>query len=186
MPDIAIHPVTPERWADLEKLFGPSGAYGGCWCMFFRVRRRDFERNKNADNQRAMKEIVDSGEPPGLIAYVNGEPAGWCSLDPREKFAHLEHSRKLRLVDDQPVWSIVCFVVDKRQRKKGLMTALLRAAIDYARDQGAKIVEGYPVEPDGELGSYHGYTGIVSTYRRLGFEEVARPSKRQAIMRKQL
>lgn len=186
MPDIAIHPVSPERWADLEKLFGPGGAYGGCWCMFFRMRRKEFEKKRNPDNKAAMKAIVDSGKPPGLLAYVDGGPTGWCSLDPREKFPHLEHSRKLERVDGQPVWSIVCFVIDERQRKQGLMTALLQAAIDYARDRGAKIIEGYPVEPDGELGSYDGYTGIVSTYRRLGFEEVARPSKSQAIMRKQL
>ena len=183
MPDVVIHPVMPDRWADLKTLFGPSGAYGGCWCMFFRYRRKDFEQRKNADNKAAMKAIVDSGEPPGLLAYVDGEPMGWCSLDPREKFAHLEHSAKLKRVDDRPVWSIVCFVISKRHRRQGLMTALLCAAVDYARERGARIVEGYPVEPEGELGSYHGYTGIISTYRRLGFEEVARPSKGQAIMR---
>jgi GNAT superfamily N-acetyltransferase len=186
MPDIAIHPVTPERWGDLEKLFGPSGAYGGCWCMFFRMRRKEFEKKKNLDNKAAMKAIVDSGKPPGLLAYIDGEPAGWCSLDPREKFAHLEHSRKLQRVDDQPVWSIVCFVIGKQYRKQGLMTELLQAAVEYAREHGAKIIEGYPIEPEGELGSYHGYTGIMSTYRRLGFEQAARPSKGQAIMRKRL
>ncbi len=185
-PDIQIHPLTPERWGDLEKLFGSSGAYGGCWCMFFRMRRKDFEKARNADNKAAMKEIVESEEPPGLIAYVNGEPEGWCSLDPREKFAHLEHSTKLKRVNDEPVWSIVCFVIAKGHRKQGLMTALLQAAIDYARERGAKTIEGYPVEPEGELGSYHGYTGIISTYRRLGFEEVSRPSKDQAVMRLRL
>lgn len=176
--------MAPDRWSDLETLFGPNGAYGGCWCMFFRLRRKDFANKRNADNKAALKALVDAGEPPGLIAYVDGEPAGWCSLDPREKFAHLEHSTKLKRVDDQPVWSIVCFVIARRFRRQGLMTALLTAAIDYARERGARMIEGYPIEPEGELGSYHGYTGIISTYRRLGFEEVAPAGKGQAIMRK--
>jgi GNAT superfamily N-acetyltransferase len=181
--DLEVHPVTPERWHDLEKLFGPSGADGGCWCMWFRLRRMEFDRNSGKENKRALRQLVDSGEPPGLLGYVDGEPAGWVSLAPRKRFAHLEHSRKLKKVDERPVWSIVCFVIAKSHRGQGLMTKLLSAALDYARDHGATIIEGYPVEPEGRLTGFAGYTGIASAYRKAGFVEVARPSNHQLIMR---
>ena len=180
---LEVHTVTPERWRDLEALFGEHGAYGGCWCMWFRLRRREFDRNSGTQNRQALKQLVDSQEPPGLLAYVDGEPAGWVSLAPRERFAHLEHSRKLRRVDERPVWSIVCFVIAERCRGQGLMTKLLSAALGYARDYGATVVEGYPVQPKGRLTGYAGFTGIASVFRKAGFVEVARPSNQQLIMR---
>ena len=85
MSTAEIHPLTADRWADFEKLFGPRGAYGGCWCMFWRLRSSENARNKGEDNKREMRKIVDSGEPPGLLAYLEGEPAGWCSIDPRDR-----------------------------------------------------------------------------------------------------
>jgi GNAT superfamily N-acetyltransferase len=182
-PQLQFRPVTPDRWQDLETLFGPHGADGGCWCMWFRLRRRDFDRNSGEQNRQAMRGIVDSGEVPGLLAYAAGEPVGWVSLSPREKFPHLEHSRTLKRVDDQPVWSVVCFVVDKRFRGQGLMAKLLSAGIDYARERGAKIVEAYPMELKGGLTGYAGYTGIASTFRKAGFVEVLQRSQDQPIMR---
>jgi len=182
-PNLQFQPLTPDRWRDFETLFGPSGAYGGCWCMWPRLRRKEFDRSSGAENKEAIKEAVDGGEEPGLLAYSGGEPVGWVALAPREKYALLEHSRTLKRVDDQPVWSIVCFVVDKRVRGRGMMAKLLSAAVEHARRQGATIVEGYPVEPKGALSGYSGYTGIVSTFRKAGFVEVARRSERQPIMR---
>ena len=182
-PDLQFHPLTPDRWRDFETLFGPSGAYGGCWCMWPRLRRKEFDANGGEQNKETMKEAVDSGEEPGLLAYSGGEPVGWVALAPRQRYAHLEHSRTLKRVDDQPVWSIVCFVVDKRARGQGMMAKLLSAAVDYAARRGATIVEGYPVEPQGKLSGYSGYTGIVSTFRKAGFVEVTRRSERQPIMR---
>lgn len=182
-PRLRVHSLTSDRWRDLETLFGPHGADGGCWCMWFRLRRREFDRNSGEENRQAMKGVVDSGEVPGLLAYVGDEPVGWVSLAPREKFPHLEHSRTLKRVDDQPVWSVVCFVVDKRFRRQGLMAKLLGAAIDYARERGAKIVEAYPVEPKESLAGYSGYTGIASTFRRAGFVEVLRRTEDRPIMR---
>ena len=185
-PSVEVHPLTPARWPQLEKLFGPQGAYGGCWCMWFRLRRKDWDRMAGPRKKAALKAIVDTGQPPGLLAFVDGEVAGWVSLDPRERFPHLEHSRSLRRVDDRPVWSIVCFVIGEHFRRKGVMTTLLQAAIDYAREHGATTVEAYPVDVAGPLTGFDGYTGVVSTFRRLGFVEVARASDRQAIMRKEL
>ena len=184
MSKVEVHPLTADRWADFERLFGPRGASGGCWCMFWRLRSRENAGNTGPDNKRAMRQIVDGGEPPGLLAYVDGEPAGWCSIERREKFARIENSRTLQRVDDRPgVWSLNCFVIAKQHRRRGLMTTLLEAAIENARRRGAKIIEAYPVEPSGELKSYHGYTGIASTFERRGFQEVARPRPGQVIMR---
>ena len=181
--NLTVHPLTPARWADFERLFGPSGAYGGCWCMWFRLRRKELDHNSGQQNKQAMHELVGSGVPPGLIAYIEGEPVGWVSLGPRTDFPHLEHSRTLRRIDDRPVWSIVCFVVGAQFRGRGLMSQLLEAATDYARPHGAATVEAYPIEPGGTLTGCDGYTGIASAFRRAGFVEVARASERQVIMR---
>ncbi len=181
--DLQFQPLTADRWADFEALFGPKGGYGGCWCMWPRLRSKDFRGKSGAQNKQAMRDAVDSGEEPGLLAYGGGEPIGWVALAPRERYALLEHSRTLKRVDDRPVWSIVCFVVDKRFRGQGMMARLLAAAVDYASRQGASIVEAYPVEATGKLTGYSGFTGIASTFRRAGFVEVARASGKQPVMR---
>lgn len=180
---ITIHPLTPDRWHDLEALFGPSGADGGCWCMWFRLRRSEMNRSTNAQNKAALKRIVDSDRPPGLIAYVDGAPAGWVSLDPRERYAMLMHGRIWKPLDETPVWSIVCFVVSKEYRRQGMMSRLLGAAIGHARDHGAKMLEAYPVEAAEELTGYDGFTGIASVFRRAGFREAGRMSNGRTVVR---
>jgi GNAT superfamily N-acetyltransferase len=188
MPDkappnhVEFAPVTPERWDDFEKLFGECGAYEGCWCMWWRLTRRQWTRQRGEGNRQAMKRIVDSGEAPGIIAYVGGEPAGWCSVAPREVFASLNRSPTLKRVDDEPVWSIVCFYVAPERRGSGLMASLVSAARDYAVSQGARIVEAYPREPGG-LGPPEAYLGVVPAFAKAGFVEVARRSAKQPIMR---
>jgi GNAT superfamily N-acetyltransferase len=183
---VEVHPVTPERWADLERLFGPSGAYSGCWCMYFRMRSSENARAKGSERKAALNALVASGPPPGLIAYVNGEPAAWVSLDARERFTMLRYSRMYKPVDDQPVWTIVCFVVGRSHRRKGMMGHLLQGAIDYARNQGAVILEAYPVESPESLKGYAGYMGIRSVFERAGFNEVARLANGRPVMRKVL
>ncbi|MBI3360916.1 MAG: GNAT family N-acetyltransferase [Chloroflexi bacterium] len=147
MNQLTIRPLTPSRWRDLETLFGKSGAYGGCWCMWFRVTHSQFAKQRNAGSKRAMKKIVNSGEVPGLMAYSSDTPVGWVSVAPREAFPALDRSRVAKRVDDQLVWSIVCFFVAKQYRRTGVTVELLKAAVEYARAHGAKIVEGYPIEP---------------------------------------
>ncbi len=182
---IEVRPVTPERWADLERLFGPSGAYGGCWCMYFRMRRKDWNYAKAKENKAGLKALVDAGGPPGLLAYAGGEPVGWVSLDAREKFDHLTCSRTLKPdASETGVWSIVCFVVGRAFRRQGIQTALINASVEYARSQGAKAVEAYPIEPGGDLESYDGYTGIRSSFLRAGFQEVRRLDARRTVVRK--
>jgi len=182
--DLEFHPLTPKRWNDLEKLFGERGACGGCWCMWWRLKRSEFERKKGEGNKRAMKKIVDSGEMPGILAYAGGNPVAWCSVAPRESYQVLERSKILERVDDQPVWSIVCFFVNREYRRKGINLKLTKAAIDYVKKQGGKIVEAYPVEPKkSQIPDLFAYHGLASTFRRAGFVEVLRRSDTRPIMR---
>ena len=183
-PAFVFHPLTSDRWRDFETLFGPKGC-GGCWCMWWRLTRSEFERQKGEDNRQAMKALVESGEVPGILAYAEGEPVGWCSVAPREAFGALQRSRILKPVDEQPVWSVVCFFIAKAHRRKGLTVELLKAAVDYAAAHGAKVVEGYPVEPKkADAPDAFMYTGIASAFRRAGFVEVARRSETRPIMRR--
>lgn len=181
-----ILPLTPGRWKDFEKLFGPRGACAGCWCMEPRQTRSEWERSKGARNRRLMKRLVEKGErPPGLLAYLGREPVGWISIEPREAFSKLGRSRVLAPVDDEPVWSIVCFFVDKRYRRRGLSVALIEGAVEYARKKGARIVEGYPVEPKKKpMPPVFAFTGIAAAYRKARFKEVARRSETRPIMRR--
>lgn len=182
---IVIEPVTAERWADFESLFGKRGACGGCWCMWWRLKRAQFEKQKGAGNRRAMKRIVDAGGTPGLLAYQDGEPIGWCSVAPRSDFSVLERSRVLAPVDGQPVWSIVCFFIARPYRRQGITVKLLQAAMRYAGQHGARIVEGYPVLPrKGRMPDVFAYTGLVSAFEKAGFREVARRSETRPIMRR--
>jgi GNAT superfamily N-acetyltransferase len=182
--DLEFYPLTSERWQDIEKLFGERGACGGCWCMWWRLKRSDFMRQRGKENRLALKRIVDSGEVPGVLAYADGEPVGWCAVAPREVYTALERSRVLKRVDDKSVWSVVCFFVAKPFRGKGLTVKLLTAAIDYVSKKGGKMVEGYPVEPKkGRMPDPFAYTGLVSSFRKAGFVEVLRRSDTRPIMR---
>lgn len=187
MSDLTFHPLTAERWPDLEALFGPQGAYGGCWCMWWRIKRKELERNGTEGNRRALRAIVERGEVAGLLAYRDGEPVGWCSVAPREAYPTLDRSPVLKRLDDTPVWSIVCFYVAPEHRGEGLVGALLEAAVDYARMQGAKVLEAYPTEPRGrQLPPVSSYMGLPELFARAGFVEWARPSQAKVVMRRSL
>ena len=184
LPKLEFHPLTAKRWKDLLNLFGERGACGGCWCMWWRLTRSEFNRTKGEGNKKGLKKIVDAGEVPGILAYAGKEPIGWCSVAPREAFFSLERSRILKRVDDKPVWSVVCFFVAKPFRYKGVTVSLLKAAIEYVKKQKGKIVEGYPVEPKTEkFPDVFANTGLASAFRRAGFKEVMRRSKTRPIMR---
>jgi GNAT superfamily N-acetyltransferase len=183
--DIEMRPLTPTRWADLEALFGPRGACAGCWDMWWRLSRTEFERQKGNGNRAAFKTLVESGVVPGILAYVDGEPAGWCAVQPRKAYPGLARSRTLKPVDDQPVWAVTCFFVGRRFRGQGLAVRLLEAAVAYAREHDAQIVEGYPVEPRSDrMPDAWAWHGTAAAYRQAGFTEVARPSPTRPIMRR--
>lgn len=181
---LKFHPLTPSRWKDLEKLFGPRGACGGCWCMFWRLRRSQFQKQKGEQNKRALKRVVESGDAPGLLAYVNGEAVGWCAIAPREAYPALARSRLLQPLDGQPVSSVSCLFVAKPHRRKGLSTELLKAVIDYVRRRGGRIVEGYPQAPrKDDMPDVFAWTGLASAFRQAGFKECLRRSVTRPIMR---
>lgn len=185
---VEVRPLTAARWGELLELFGDRGAYSGCWCMFFRRPGTEFERgsrNKGAGNRKAFKALVDSGRTPGLLAYVDGRPVGWCSVAPRGEFGRVERSPVTKPIDaSEDVWAIVCFYLDRNHRKGGIGTELLAAAIDHAAANGAKVIEGYPVDVgSGRKPSSELYHGTASMFRRAGFEEVARRSPTRPLMR---
>lgn len=183
-PAIAVHPLTAERWPDLAALFGPRGATGGCWCMWWRLSRAEFQRQKGEGNRAAFQQLVETGEPPGLLAYVDGVPAAWCAVQPREAYPALDRSRILRPVDGCPVWSVTCFFVAKRFRRLGLTAALVQAAIAFAAAHGARMIEAYPVEPRSpELPAVFAFTGISSAFAAAGFVEAVRRSPTRPLMR---
>lgn len=182
--DLKFHPVTIKRWKDLENLFGERGACGGCWCMWWRLKRSDFERQKGSKNKAALKKIIRSGQIPGILAYSQGKPIAWCSVGPRETYPALERSRVLKRIDDKPIWSVVCFFVARPFRRKGVSVKILQAAVEYAKKKGAKIVEGYPIEPKkGRWPDAFVWTGLPSTFLEAGFKEVHRGSPTRPIMR---
>jgi len=177
--------ATPSRWPDVEKLFGERGACGGCWCMAWRLNHKDWVAGKGPENKRALKKLVTSGKAPGVLAYNGREPIGWCAIAPRSAYSALERSRVLKPLDDLPVWSISCLFVSKPYRRKGMSARLIKAAVEFAAKSGARIVEGYPVEPTmAKTPDPFVWTGIPSAFRKAGFKEVARRSRTRPIMRR--
>lgn len=182
---LKILPVTPARWDDLVELFGPRGGVAGCWCMWWRLSAKEWERDAYEGNRRSMKKLVDAGEKPGLLAYRDGAPVGWVSVAPREQFSRIERSRVLGPVDDEKVWSVVCFYIHRTERGSGVGSALLGAAVEAAAKRGARIVEGYAVDPrGGKTSNGSAFTGLEKMFRDAGFEEVERRSPGRPIMRK--
>lgn len=180
-------PVDKTRWGDLVELFGERGACGGCWCMWWRLKRSEWEKNKGAGNKRSLKRIVDSSIVPGILAYQDGKPIGWCSAAPREQFSAFERSRTLKPLDDKPVWSVVCLFVDRQSRRRGVASALLKAAAKYAKSQGATTIEGYPVIARNKpMPDVFAYTGTVEAFVKAGNKVVAQPTPSRVIVRKKL
>jgi len=183
-PNIVL-PLTSDRWNDFEQLFGPRGACAGCWCVYWKLPRKDFVAGQGERNHLLQKEIVASGLTPGLLAYVDGIPAGWVAVEPRKNYPVLNNSRILKPLDDFPVWSVTCFFVAKKYRGQWLTVALLKAAIDHVAKQGGNVVEGYPVEPRqaGKMPPVFVYTGLASAFKQAGFTEAGRRSETRPIMR---
>lgn len=185
-PDsIAIVPLTEDRWGDIEALFSQGGDPRTCWCVYWRLRGKDWSLSSSGNNRQHLREIVGRGPAPGLIAYRDGIPVGWVSLGPRESFARLVASRIRPRLDEVPVWSIVCFVVARTERRHGMARRLLEAAVDYAREHGAPAVEAYPVDSGGaKVASGTAYTGLLSTFEAAGFRVLHEIDSPQATVRR--
>ncbi|MGE5174869.1 MAG: GNAT family N-acetyltransferase [Hyphomicrobiales bacterium] len=184
---IRVVAATPARWDDLVRLFGARGACAGCWCMWWRRAPAAWRAGKGTGNRAALRRLVASGDPPGLLAYAGREPVGWIAVAPREAYPRLAGARTLRPVDDTPVWSVTCFFVAKDYRRRGVTVALLEGAAAYAARRGAVMLEGYPVEArTGALPDAFAWTGLPGAFRKAGFREVARPSATRSIVRRAL
>lgn len=192
-----ILPLMPDRLPDLAQLFGEGGDPKTCWCAFFRVRAAEFVSTSSTNaNRRILEGAVGTtaaeDRAPGLICYRDGKAIGWVSLGPRTDYERLMHSRVLAPVDERPAWSIVCFVVSRQARGQGVAKALLAAAVDYARDHGATLIEGYPIDTSGgRVAAAKAYTGTVGMFEAAGFKVVARrraspTSRERPIMRRRL
>lgn len=185
MPDFQFFPLTPERWEDFERLFGPHGACSGCWCMYWKRRGKSFTVGQGEPNRLAQKEYVQTGHVPGLLAYLEGEPAGWIAVEPRPNYAVLAHSRVLKEIDQTSVWSVTCFFIARHARRLGLSVSLLTAAIQHVARQGGSVLEGYPTDLQAGKSAAPAFifTGVVEAFRKAGFVEVARRSPTRPIMR---
>jgi len=188
---ITAHPLTAERWPDLEALFNAKGCSiaRGCWCMFYRESgRQELPPGVSQREARkaALKARAGADPPVGLIGYRGKEPVGWVTLGPREDFRKLARSPVARPVDDQPVWSVVCFVVPARHRHQGVASALLQAAVAYARKRGVGLIEAYPVDKTERSQDEWLWHGAKSMYDRAGFVEVARRKPQRPVVRLRL
>ena len=189
MTELDLHPVTRDRWDDLVKVFGDSGAYSGCWCMWFRETSREFDAHHGDDNRDRLRELAEGGREPGLVAYAAGQPIGWVSVAPRTEFGRVLRSPlfapRLRAEPDadEDVWSVVCSYVARPHRGKGILHRLIAGARDHAATRGARAVEGYPIVLAKRARAADLYVGTVSAFRAAGFAEVAQPSPARRIMR---
>jgi GNAT superfamily N-acetyltransferase len=179
-PEFEFHPVTPERLSDLARFSEAHGRFRYCSCMRWRMTSTEYRHSAKQERVAELERLVRQGTPIGVLAYAEGEPIAWCSVAPRETYRALERYRALPRIDEEPVWSVVCFFVDRRFRRQGLTESLLRAAIDYAHSQGAQIVEGYPVQPGSR--SYT-YMGSPQAFRRAGFHDVTPQGQARLVAR---
>lgn len=188
-PVVEVVPVTPDRWSDVVDLFTRKGPRGGtpvtdgCWCQFWLLRGKEADEAWGAKGRRRLRTQVKRGGQPGLLAYIDGVPVGWCRIGPRAMFERLEHSATLRRTDDEPVWSVVCFYVHPTAKRKGVARALLKGAEAHAARHGARLVEAYPVGP--KQINLDAYTGYAPMYEAAGYETVRRAGRR-TVVRKQV
>lgn len=180
---IRCHPLTRSRWDDLERVFGPNGANSGCWCMWFRRPRKEWQAEHGAGNRDAFKGLVEAGAPLGVLAYVGGTPAGWCAVAPREDYQTLAKSRLFPPTGEAGLWAISCLFVHREFRRTGLSRPLIEGAVAYAKKHGARTVEAYPVVAEDRADPARGFHGFAEVFRQAGFEEVDRPSATRARMR---
>lgn len=185
LKQLTFEPLTPNNWSKFEQLFGTKGACGNCWCMYYRRSKTDFLEGKaDEGNKNGMKELVWSNRPAGILGLYEGQAIAWCAFAPREDFIKLENSRVHKRIDDQEVWSIPCFFIDKNFRRNGVSVTLLKGVIDYAQNNGIKIIEAYPTIPTQEkLPDSFAWIGLYKTFERAGFTIADRTSKNRPIVR---
>ena len=187
---LVVRPLTPARWPDLEALFQAKGCSiaRGCWCMYYRRSGStqpplQAGETQSARNRQDLKALAAHNPPPGLIGYEGKTPVGWVSLGPREDFNKLARSPVMKPVDNQAVWSIICFVVPSEHRHRGVARELLAGAVDYARQRGVRLLEAYPIDTSHPDAGESSWFGTQTLYQGAGFEEVARRKPARPVFR---
>ena len=188
---LTIRPLTATRWPDLVSLFERPGlsVARGCFCMYYRRsgrHERPAGMTYSESNKRALKALVDRGVVPGLLGYDDKRPVGWVSLGPREDYAKLKRSAVMKPLDDKPVWSIICFVVDPEARGRGVAEAMLKGAMAWAREQGVRLLEAYPCDKPARAADDSMWFGAKSMFDRARFVEVARRKPMRPVVRRKL
>ena len=192
MPDehpITVLPLTPERIADFEDLFGPSGACYGCWCTYFRLRPKVRNATSSDERHAVMTERIRTGPPPGLLGYRDGLPVSWMQIGPRADVPEWNNSgRATTPMDDAPaddpsVWAISCFFFRSRERGKGLSHRMVSEGIRFAAANGARIIEASPMDRAKQSKSIGLFVGSTSVFEKAGFTEVARRKGGRPLMR---
>jgi GNAT superfamily N-acetyltransferase len=189
MPKIVIAPATADRFDDAEHALTGGGDGRSCQCQWWTITNAEFQRASTDERRELLRdEIGNDAPPPALIAYVDGEAAGWVRVGPRPAQVRISRTRDIIAhtpipLDDPDVWAVTCFVVRREHRRQGLNARLLAAAIDYARNHGARVVEAYPYDTDAAKHSSNElYRGVLSVFEDAGFREVARPKPDRAIV----
>jgi GNAT superfamily N-acetyltransferase len=172
--DIDVVPATADRFDDVAVLLAPRDPDApSCWCLSMRLPNAENHALPARERPARLRRYAEEGLAPGVLAYVDGAPAGWCSVAPRASYHRLTHSRTIPTVDEVPVWSIVCFVVRPAFRRRGVTRALLRGAVEFAFANGAPAVEAYPVDTQGErIDGTLAYVGVASLFESEGFHHV--------------
>lgn len=185
LSQLTFEPLTKANWAKFVYLFGEKGACGNCWCMYYRLKKSDYNEGKtDGGNKEAMKSLVDENKPTGILGFYDGQPIAWCAFAPREDFLKLENSRVHKRIDNQVVWSIPCVFIDKNFRRLGVLTELLKGVVKYAKERGIRIIEAYPTIPTTEkLPDSFLWIGLYKSFEQAGFEIVDQTSKNRPMVR---
>ena len=190
MSGYRFEPLSKLNWPLLETLFGEKGACGGCWCMAWRLSAKNFKANKGERNKQLLKQLAAQSPSPGIVAVdADGKAVGWIAIAPRKVYERLQASKTLASVDDKMVWSISCFFLHQSVRRQGLSVGLINAAVAFAKQHGATIVEAYPIDTEVSNSKFvpvFNWTGVAKSFERAGFVAIARRSATRPIMRKMI
>ncbi|PRA00307.1 GNAT family N-acetyltransferase [Arthrobacter sp. MYb224] len=165
-----VLPLTADRFADFASVVNPGGREKHCWCLSHRLGAKEIKLLGAGDRAAAMRALSAEPIAPGVVAYRDSVPVGWCSISPRSQIPLLERSKLIRPVDDLKVWSIICVVVRSGYRRQGVSTEMLTGALRYAQALGAPAVEAYPVDPEGRMDLTMAFVGTRKMFERVGFE----------------
>jgi GNAT superfamily N-acetyltransferase len=195
-PHVSVRPANEVSWEDIQTVFGTRGEAAACQCQYFKILNKDWSSVPVAERAFRLRQQTDCGYPDaeattGLVAFLDGVPVGWCAVEPRSAYPRLRNAKvpwtgREEDKDDDTVWAVTCFMVRTGYRRRGISSILAKAAVEYARDRGARALEGYPMvdRPNEEIAwPSEMYVGTRSIFSDAGFTEITKPTKRRFVMR---